>query len=212
MTRCKTCPFDELADGGLRTNHSDSNLQGLESAIMDNFGVFAHTSDANTTSSAEPRPRCMEEKASVSRCRLWILRQPKEGLCASATAAAVADKSNARVTISAALAEGVAGWDDSGNARLPPGSLLIGCGQDLFFSGFQLLGEDTAPFAVDSCCIFPALCVDVQGLHVALADIFEAPLGAANSSLERGKFAVDDVLRYTAILRRSSQAIPSCVV
>ena len=36
QTRCKTCPwFDELADGGLRTNHSNSNLEGLESAIMD---------------------------------------------------------------------------------------------------------------------------------------------------------------------------------
>ena len=68
----------------------------------------------------------------MSRCRLRILRQPKEGLCASATAAAVAVKSNARVTISAALAAGVAGWDDSRNARLPPGSLFIGCGQDLF--------------------------------------------------------------------------------
>ena len=33
QTRCKTCPFDEFADGGLRTNHSDSNLEGLESAI-----------------------------------------------------------------------------------------------------------------------------------------------------------------------------------
>ena len=30
QTRCKTCPFDELADGGLRTNHSDSNLESLE--------------------------------------------------------------------------------------------------------------------------------------------------------------------------------------
>ena len=30
QTRCKTCLFDELADGGLRTN-----LEGLESAIMD---------------------------------------------------------------------------------------------------------------------------------------------------------------------------------
>ena len=35
QTRWKTCPFDELAEGGLRTNHSDSNLEGLESAIMD---------------------------------------------------------------------------------------------------------------------------------------------------------------------------------
>ena len=30
QTRCKSCPFDELADGGLRTNHSDSNLESLE--------------------------------------------------------------------------------------------------------------------------------------------------------------------------------------
>ena len=80
---------------------------------------------------------------------------------------AVADESNARVTISAALAAGVAGWDDSRNARFPPGSLFIGCGQDLFFFGLQLLAEDTAPSAA------------VQGLHVALADIFEAQLGAA---------------------------------
>ena len=62
-TRRKTCPFDELADGGLRTNHSQSNLEGLESAIMDkslwtnlHFGVFVHTSDANTTSPVKPRP------------------------------------------------------------------------------------------------------------------------------------------------------------
>ena len=51
--------MSELADGGLRTNHSDSNLEGLESAIMDkslwtnlHFGVLAHTSDANTNSPA----------------------------------------------------------------------------------------------------------------------------------------------------------------
>ena len=87
------------------------------------------------------------------------MRQPKEGLCASATAAAVADKSNARVTISAALAAGAAGLDDSRNARLPPGSLFIGGGQDLFFSGLQLLAEDTAPSAAVSCCIFPALTI-----------------------------------------------------
>ena len=59
----------------------------------------------------------------------------------------------------AALAAGVAGWDDSGNARLPPGSLFIGCGQDLFFSGLQLLAKDTAPSAAVSCCIFPALTI-----------------------------------------------------
>ena len=28
QTRCKTCPLDVLADGGLRTNHSDSEPGG----------------------------------------------------------------------------------------------------------------------------------------------------------------------------------------
>ena len=121
----------------------------------------------------------------------------------------MADESNARVTISTALATGVAGWDDSGNARLPPGPLFIGSGQDLFFSGLQLLAEDTAPSAAVSCCIFPALCVDVQGLHVALAGIFEAQLGAANSSLARCKFAEEDVLGYTTILHPAYVAKPS---
>ena len=54
------------------------------------------------------------------------MRQLKEDLWTSAIAAAVADESNVRVTISAALAVGVVGWDDSGNARLPPGSVFIG--------------------------------------------------------------------------------------
>ena len=45
QTRCKTCPFVELADGGLRTSHSDSdsNLEGLEFAIMDkSLGTNLH--------------------------------------------------------------------------------------------------------------------------------------------------------------------------
>ena len=44
QTRCKTCPFDELADRGLRTNHSNSNFEGLESAIMDkSLGTNLHS-------------------------------------------------------------------------------------------------------------------------------------------------------------------------
>ena len=35
QTRCQTCPFDDLANGGLRTKHRHSNLEGLDSAIMD---------------------------------------------------------------------------------------------------------------------------------------------------------------------------------
>ena len=112
----------------------------------------------------------------------------------------MADESSVRVTVSAALAAGVAGWDDSRNTRLLPGSLFIGCSQDLFFSRLQLLAEDTVPSAAVSCCIFPALCVDVQGLHVTFAGIFEVQLGAANSSLARGTFAAEDVLGYMVVL------------
>ena len=65
------------------------------------------------------------------------------------------------------------------------------------------------PSVAVSCCIFPALCVDIQGLHVVLADIFETQLGAANSSLARGKFAVEHVLGYTAILHQVHVAKPS---
>ena len=44
--------MSELADGGLRTNHSDSNLEGLESAIMYKIALwrFCAHSDTNTTS------------------------------------------------------------------------------------------------------------------------------------------------------------------
>ena len=51
-----------------------------------------------------------------------------------------------------------------------------------------------------------------KGLHVALADIFETQLGAANSSLARSKFAVEDVLGYTAILHTAHVAKPSQLV
>ena len=88
------------------------------------------------------------------------------------------------------------------------------CGQDHFFSGLELLAEDTAPSAAVRCCIFPALCVDVHGLHVVFADIFEALLQAANSSLAKAKFAVEDALGYMATLHlgRYGQAIAACVV
>ena len=90
---------------------------------------------------------------------------------------AEAAKSNAGVTISTALAAGVAGWDDSGNARLPPGSLFIGFGQDLFFSGLQLLAEDTAPSAAVSCCIFPALTIhNFENHHLQFLLIFNIVL------------------------------------
>ena len=99
------------------------------------------------------------------------------------TVTAVADESNVRVKISAALAACLA---------------RFGCGQDGFFFELELLAEDTARLAAVRDCICPVLCVDVHGLHVVFADIFEALLRSANSSISRGKFAVEDVLGYMA--------------
>ena len=73
----------------------------------------------------------------------------------------------------------------------------------------QTSTENTAPFVAVSCCVFPALCVDVQGFHVMLADISVAQLGAANSSLARGKFAIEDVLWDVPILHPAHVAEPS---
>ena len=52
--------------------------------------------------------------------------------------------------------------------------------------------------------------LDTCPLHVALADIFVAQFGAADSSLARGKFArVEDVLRDASVLHSSHMAEPS---
>ena len=99
------------------------------------------------------------------------------------TVTAVADESNVRVTISAALPACVASFCFR---------------QDGFFFELELLPENTAPLAAIRDFIFPVFCVDVHGFHVLFADIFEALLRAATSSISRGKFAVEDVLGYMA--------------
>ena len=81
------------------------------------------------------------------------------------------------------------------------GSLFIGCGQ--IFSSLDLnCLRTTLRHLLQSSAAYSQLsiCDDFQGIHVALADIFEAQLGVANNSLARGKFATEDVLGYTAIL------------
>ena len=55
--RSKTCLFETLSGGGLRPNHSDSEPGGprVYNYLLGenyNFGVFAHTSNANTLSPA----------------------------------------------------------------------------------------------------------------------------------------------------------------
>ena len=58
-------------------------------------------------------------------------------------------------------------------------------------------------------CVFPAPCVDVQGFHVTLADIFVAQLGVVNSSLSGGKFAIEDVLWDAPIFHPTHVTEPS---
>ena len=57
QTGCKAWPFDELADGGLGTNHSDSNLENHGQESWDKFALLALlrtrlSTDANITSLA----------------------------------------------------------------------------------------------------------------------------------------------------------------
>ena len=58
-------------------------------------------------------------------------------------------------------------------------------------------------------CLFPARGVNVQRLHVALADVLEAQLRAANGPLARGELAVEDVLWDTTILHPVVVAKPA---
>ena len=123
--------------------------------------------------------------ASVSRHRLWIMRQRRSGVLL-ATVTAVAGESDMGVTVSAAFATGVGCWSGCWGACLPLGSLYAGCGQDFLLFRLQLLVKNTAPFAAVSCYLFPVLRVDVRGFHVTLADISVPQLGLTNAYLAGG--------------------------
>ena len=66
--------------------------------------------------------------ASVSRHRLWIMRQRRSWVLLAA-ATAVAGESDTGVTVSAAFDTGVGCWSGCWGACLPLGSLYAGCGQ-----------------------------------------------------------------------------------
>ena len=80
---------------------------------------------------------------------------------------------------------------------------------DLFFTFFQLLMEEAAPAAAACCNVFPALGVDFQGFHISFAHVLVPQLWAATGSFANGKFSIEDVLRYSAILHAANMANPA---
>ena len=69
-------------------------------------------------------------------------------------------------------------------------------------------GQGSSPLWAVSCQVFPVTWVDVQGLHVSLAGITVAELGAACASLASSKLAVEDVLWNSSILHTADVAEP----
>ena len=70
-------------------------------------------------------------------------------------------------------------------------------------------GQGSSPLWAVSCQVFPVTGVDVQGLHVSLAGITVAELGAACASLASSKLAVEDILWSSSILHTADVAEPS---
>ena len=68
--------------------------------------------------------------------------------------------------------------------------------------------EKAAPAAAVCRNVFPVLGVDFQGFHISVAQILEAQLWAATGSFANGKFSIEDVLRYSAILHAAHMANP----
>ena len=78
QTRCKTCPFDELADRGLRTSHSDNNFEGLESAIMDkSLGTNLHFSRFYAHVRRESNLSCLTSPHPPYNVENYYLKFPK---------------------------------------------------------------------------------------------------------------------------------------
>ena len=64
--------------------------------------------------------------------------------------------------------------------------------------------EKVAPATVVCHNVFPA--IDFQGFHISFADILVPQLWAATGSFANGKFSIEDVLRYSAILHAAHMA------
>ena len=85
-----------------------------------------------------------------------------------------------------------------------PGPFFDGFVGNLLFTFLQLLMEEAAPAAAICRNVFPALGVDFQGFHISFARILVPQLWTATGSFANGKFSIEDVLRYYAILQSSA--------
>ena len=81
-----------------------------------------------------------------------------------------------------------------------PGPFFDGFVGDLLFVFLQLLMGEAAPAAAVCRNVFPALGVNLQGFHISFTHVLVPQLWAATGSFANGKFSVEDVLRYSAIL------------
>ena len=69
--------------------------------------------------------------------------------------------------------------------------------------------EEAAPAAGVCCNVFPALGVDFQGSHISFAHVLVPQLWAATGLFANGKFSIEDVLGYSAILHAAHMANPA---
>ena len=81
-----------------------------------------------------------------------------------------------------------------------------GCDGDILFTFLQLLMEEAAPAAAVCRNVLPALGVDFQGFRISFAHVLVPQSWAATGSFANGKFSIEDVLRYSAILHAAHMA------
>ena len=85
-------------------------------------------------------------------------------------------------------------------AVLPAGPFFTCCSSQSFFTRLEPSGQGASPFGAIRCEVLPALCVDLQGLHVSLADVSKAQLWTANVSPASRQFSIEDIFGDSAIL------------
>ena len=90
-----------------------------------------------------------------------------------------------------------------------PGPFFDGFVGDLLFTFLKLLMEEAAPAAAVCRNVFPALRVDFQSFRILFAHFLVHQLWAATGSFANGKFSIEDVLRYSAILHPAHMANPA---
>lgn len=123
------------------------------------------------------------------------------------TALSVSGKTNAGVAVSAAQSADVVACE-GGVCRVcvPSAWLSSFCqvqDQDLLLTCLQQRLEQAAPAVAVCCSTLPDLCIDVQSLHVALANIFISKLGVRLGSFAQSKLIIEDVFGDLTIFQRS---------